>query len=267
MATKKNAAATETESGALAVIDQQDQALAALGITADDNRGKEGIGAADVKPYFLKIAQKMSDELEPSHRNYMDDLRANDLFITRGDGPGEIVGKTADVIIVALRKHAIQFANAEKGIAFEKNVPFNDPRTNFGKDGSKPVATQYYDFAALVLPSLQPVVLSMKATNLDTAKSLNGALTDRRVVKGPTFAYAFSLGVRPETRTIEGKNVTFGVFDILNLKNPRVVTPEQFKIAERAYQSATEFLSKADHAVVEGEVYGGDEREPGSDDM
>jgi hypothetical protein len=260
-----SAAVAET-SGVPAVIDPRDEALAALGIGADDHRGKEGIGAGDVKPFFLKIAQKMSDELEPSHRNYMDDLRANMLFVTRGDGPGEIIGNQAEVIIVALRKHAIQFANAEKGIAFEKNVPFNDPRTQFGKDGSKPVATQYYDFAALVLPTLQPVVLSMKATNLDTAKSLNGALTDRRVVKGPTFAYAFTVGTRPETRTIEGKNVTFGVFDILNLKNPRVVTPEQFKIAERAYATATEFLSKADHSVVEGEVFG-EEREPGSDDM
>jgi hypothetical protein len=250
----------KTEQTALAVVDEQNAALAALGIDVNDRRGKENIGADDVKPSFLKIAQKMSDELEPSHAKYLEDLRANQLFNTE---TGEIYGSTVEIIVIALRKHAIQFEDAERGLTFERNVPWNDPRCEFGKDGEKPQAIRYYDFATLVLPKLEPVITSMKVTNIDTAKALNGRLMK---LAGPTFAYKFTLGVRTETRNVKGKDVTFGVFDVLDLKNPKVVTPEQFKIAQKAYESATAYLEKADHSVVDGEVFGGD-REPGSDDM
>jgi hypothetical protein len=231
----------------LATQNANAQALAALGINADDRRGKENIGAEDIKPAFVKIAQKMSDELEPSHKNYMDDLRANQLFNTE---TGQIYGASVELIPIALRKHAIQFEDAERGLTFEKNVPWNDPRCEFSKDGEKPKAIRYYDFAVLVLPALEPAILSMKVTNIDEAKAWNGRI---KKLAGPSFAYKWKVGVRPETRTVKGQNVTYGVFEI-DLRNPVVVTPEQFKAAGEAHKSATGFLEKADHAVVDGEV-------------
>jgi hypothetical protein len=261
MAKQKNEGLAVQEKAGVPVLSDQDQALAALGIDPKDRRGKENIGADDIKPMILKIAQKMSDELEPSHKNYMSDLRANTLFVTDGDGPGEIIGATVNVIVLALRKYAVQFEDTKRGLTFERNVPWNDPRCEFEKNGEKPKATRYYDFAVIMLPSLKPAILRMKTTNINGAKALNGRLVK---LTGPTFAYAFTVGTRPETRTVEGKSVTFGLFDFPNLKEPAVVTPEQFKIASKAYESASAVLEKAGD-VIDAEVYG-EGREPGSDD-
>jgi hypothetical protein len=261
---KKNEELVPVAPAALATTD--DAALALLGINPNDQRGKENISNEDVKPTILKIAQKMSDELEESHRNYMPDLKPNMLFITDGSGPGKIVGKQIDVIVIALRKYAVQHPDEKRGImTLERDVRWNDPRCSFGPNGEKPIATRYYDFAVLIPfeGTLKLVTLRMKTTNIDAAKALNGVLIDRSIVKGPTFAYRFGLTVRPEKRTVEGKEVTFGVFDYLNLKNPAVVTPAEFKVAEKAYAAATEYLKKAGD-VIEGDIF---EREPGSDDM
>jgi hypothetical protein len=230
----------------LAKINQQNAALAALGIEQGDRRGKENITAADQLPSFIKIAQKMSDELEPSHKNYIEALRANQLFNSR---TGEIYGASVEIIPVAVRKHAIQFEDQERGLTFERNVAWNDPRCEFGKDGEKPRAVRFYDFAVIVLPSLKPAILSCKVTNIESAKEFNGALAD---LPGPAFAFAFKVGVRPETRTVKGKEVTYGVFEI-GVKSPRVVTPGEFAVAAEAYKGAVGFLEKAEH-VVDGEV-------------
>jgi hypothetical protein len=112
-------------------------------------------------------------------------------------------------ILRADKPRFIQFRPREEGGGVvDMNVPANDPRTQFGANGEKPVATKFYDFLVMVLPledSNNPMdnvmALSFKSTGLKVAKRLNSLLSMR---EGDLYeaVYTVSTGIEKNQKGI-----------------------------------------------------------------
>ncbi len=231
---KQSVAASES----LAVRDTSTEALAvAAGFDKTDTRGKEGIGSNDVTLPFLAITQKTSKQIDPSESKYIEGLKFLDLFnsITNepyGQGPVEFIP-------IVLKKHAIEFLSFDSGGGIkDRDVPWEDDRCQFNGE-EKPQATRFYDWAVLLLPSLELVVLSFKSTNIGVAKQFQQLIQLRQ---GPAFAGKYSV------KSALGKNNfgTFGKFAITPAGKP---TDEQVAYAQEVYESL-----KTKNIVVEHEA-------------
>lgn len=149
--------------------------------------GNEGIGSDDVLMPRLGLAQKMSPEIDPTNKErYIEGLQFTDLFnsLTKknyGKGP---------LYFVLLRRDNprwIEFNPLDQGGGIkDRNVKFGDPRTAYGLNGEKPLATMFYDYIALILNDLnlseplQNVIgLSFKSSGIRAAKGLNYLINQR----------------------------------------------------------------------------------------
>jgi hypothetical protein len=182
--------------------------------------GSEHIERDDMLLPRLALAQKISYELESSHEKFIDGLKEGELFNTvskniYGSGPIEFV------IIRADRPRFVEFhPRASGGGIKDIDVPANDPRTQFtkGPNGETvpPVATKFYDFIVLLLPSTPGVTepemigLSFKSTGLKTARLLNTLVQQRG--KRPIYAGKYVIGVS------KAKNAK-GIYHVYTVKN------------------------------------------------
>lgn len=205
MSTRKNAAPPAEA----ALEKRQTTALARPSfIQEGDTRGTENIGADDVKPPALKIAQSGSPEIKRHEaEKYIDGLREGELFnsTTReiyGEGPVRLI------FVNQLGHRHVEFEPGNTGVVLDFNVPDGDPRTLFTagvKDGKpvriKPVATKFYDYLVLVIPGEgendlgELMTLSLKSTQLKKAVRLNTLLKGSKV---PSFAHLFEATPVPE---------------------------------------------------------------------
>ena len=148
--------------------------------------GTEGITQDDILVPRIGVAQKMSPEIDPTSPKMIENLKFMDLFNSLskqvyGQGP---------IHFVILRRYDprwVEFIPLEEGGGIkDRNVPADDPRTAFGPDGEKPIATMFYDFLVLILNGLDPsspvenvAALSLKSSGIKAAKHLNMLITQR----------------------------------------------------------------------------------------
>lgn len=173
----------------------------------------------------LALAQKISHELEESHEKFMPDLKEGQLFNTvtqkiYGSGPIEFV------IIRADKPRFVEFhpRSAGGGIK-DMNVPANDPRCQFTRgpagESVPPIATKFYDFIVLLLPStpgvpeLEMIGLSFKSTGLKAARLLNTFITQRG--ERPLYSGKYELGVNV------AKNAK-GIYKVYTVKNSSIAS-------------------------------------------
>ena len=243
----------QPEGQALTVVRNVPEALQVFeGADANDNRGKETIESSDVTLPFLAIAQKTSPQIESGHAKQIEGLAFLQMFnslTSENYGQGPI-----QFIPIALKKHAIEFNPYDSGGGIkDRNVPWDDERCEF-HDDEKPIATRFYDWAVLVVPSMELIVLSMKSTNISVAKQFQQIVQLR---KGPAFAGKYIL----TTVKDEKNGKTFGKFRIVPAGKP---TEEEYGFAEVIWQGFQGRNFTTDHeaaAAAEGEG-----REPGDDD-
>lgn len=228
-------------------------ALARPSYIADgDARGTEHLTKDDLQMPRLAVAQKTSHELEPDHPRYIDGLKFLDLFNSltgeiHGRGPLEFVVVRADP------PRYIEFNPLEQGGGVKDfNVPPNDPRTQFTTDADgksvPPVATKFYDFIVLMLPSLEPIALSFKSSGLKAAKQLN---TYMKLRGGPIFAGKYVL-------TSAMASNAKGAYAVYQIKPAGFVDEQTYHAAEAAFGS---FRDRA-ITVDRGEAHE-DEAQPG----
>lgn len=152
----------------------------------DGHLGTEGITQDDILIPRIGLAQKTSNEIDPTHAKYIEGLKFMDLF----NSMSKKVYGTGPLYFVILRRYDprwVEFNPLEEGGGIkDRNVPAGDPRTEFGENGEKPVATMFYDFLVLVLNDLDPtspvenvVALSLKSSGIKAAKHLNMLITQR----------------------------------------------------------------------------------------
>lgn len=204
--------------GAMAVTDGYDRM---------DRRGKGDMSQGDLKIPRIALAQRTSKQLESGSDVYIEGLELFQMFNTLtmenyGNGPVEFV-------VVRRSKKAMQF-DADLNIV-DRDVPMSDRRLQW-TDGPKgpgsvaPIATLFQEYLILLLPSLEPVMLSMKRTQLSVATKLNSLLEYR---PGPSWAGRYKL---TSTSKAHGK-FTSGQYVV----SPAGATPpEVAEIAENWFE-------------------------------
>jgi hypothetical protein len=220
----------ELEAGKQSLVKRADQSLAVPDAEAGNRAGLDHLQQSDLKMPRLALAQKMSHEVDPDDPRYIDGLRVGDLFndLTQMvyDQPLEFTVVRADA------PHWIEFLpRTEGGGVKDMDVPEGDPRTLFTKDANgrsiPPVATKFYDFVVMLLPSQEVVSLSLKSTGIPVAKQLNALMVMRNA---PCYSgkYALTSG--------EGKNAK-GVFKVYRVKNAGKTNDEDRAVAAQMYQN------------------------------
>jgi hypothetical protein len=123
------------------------------------------------------------------------------------------------------------------------NVQPNDPRTQFGADGSKPLATKFMEYIALLVETREPIAISFKGSGIRVAKQLNGMI--RMAVTGgdaPLFAFRYIL--TPSIQKDAKSGGTYAIFSVKyagdGWKNSFVTDPELYRNAAETYESIKE---------------------------
>jgi hypothetical protein len=168
----------------------------------NDRRGKENIGKADIIFPRLALAQRTSPQIDPDKDERIEGLQLYQMFNTLtqenyGNGPIEFT-------VVSFRKFAIEFD--EDGKVIDRNVPitecrlpsgrigYTDERLNFGEDTRgrmiKPTATLFYEFLIIVDDTLETLLLTMKGTQVKTAKMLVSMMQGK---PGAVWLYRYRL--------------------------------------------------------------------------
>lgn len=174
------------ETKAVTVVTPMQTALAvADGMDVNDTRGKAEMDQADLKLPRIAIAQKTSDEIDPSKpAKFIKGLTLFQMFNTLtkeiyGNGP-------VNFCVIRQTKKAMEFDKDNKVVRF--NVPLRvngkpNPELDFteGPNGTRlpPKATLFYEYLVL-LENGDLAMLSLKKTQVSTAKDLNSLLTLRR---------------------------------------------------------------------------------------
>lgn len=159
-------------------------------IPVGDQAGTEHLTREDIQMPRMGLAQQMSPEIADGDPKYIDGLRFGHLF---NNLTGQVYG-TGPLDFTVVRADPprwVEFIPREEGGGVrDPNVPYGDPRTQFGEAGTPPIATKFYDFVVMLLPSRELIALSFKSTGLKVAKQLNGLMAMRNA---PIYAGKYLL--------------------------------------------------------------------------
>ena len=193
---------------------------------AGDTRGTENIDSSDVRLAFIAIAQKTSKAIDPTETGkFIEGLKFLDMYNSEtreiyGQGPIKFLP------IVLRKRAALLKENGTLGEA----VDWNDPRVTWegAKDAGhdKPEGQQIYDWAVLLLPSYELVVISFRSKSFSAGKSLNGFVKMRK----PSFAGQYELLVEAD----KNDKGSFGKFAVRPAGKP---TNDQFDYASDVYNT------------------------------
>lgn len=234
-----------------AVVDQQSQDLDTIPEwMARDGKGTEDIEREDIQMPRLAIAQGLSPEVNEEKPQYIDGLKLGHMFNTLtqamyGRGPMEFI------IIRRYPPRWVEFApRDEGGGVVDLNVPPDDPRTQFRKDPETheslpPVATKFYDYVIMLLPSREVIALSMKGKMLKQARALN-AMVKLKTVR--------IYGAKYSLQSISESNAK-GTYYVFQFKATGLVRDQQLYLqCEQAHEALEQKTINI-------------QREPGDDDM
>ena len=187
--------------------------------------GNEGIGRNDIAMPRIGLAQKMSPEIDPTSPRVVPGLTFTGLFhsLTK-----QVLPQPLHFVI--LRRDDprwIEWIPRDEGGGIrDKDVRANDPRTKFGPDGEKPIATEYHDFIVLMLTGLDAgdpldsiVALSLKSSGIKAAKHLNFLIS----LRGPKL---ICKGVYTLTTGHETDKKTQGVYATYKFANAGWLKPD-----------------------------------------
>lgn len=170
--------------------------------------GMEHLTKDDILMPRIGLAQQMSPELVEGDAKYIDGLKIGNLFNTVTK---QIYGNTLLFTVIRMDPpRYVEFIPREAGGGIkDPNVPANDPRTQWGANGEKPLATKFYDFLVMLQPSREIVALSFKSTGIKAARQLNGLVAARNRVM---FAGVFKI-VTKMTQNTKGR---FAIYEMGN---------------------------------------------------
>lgn len=183
-------------------------------LKVDDTRGTDHIERDDLQMPRVGLAQGLSPELIEGDMKYIPELKLGDMF---NNLTGQIYGRgpMEFTIVKADKPRGIEFIPLKEGGGVRDfNVPLTDPRMQFGPPtedfptGSKPIATKFYDYIIMLIPSMEVVALSFKSTGLKTAKRLNAFMKMKRA---PSFAGKYTLTSIVENK---GPSMVYGSYQV-----------------------------------------------------
>lgn len=196
-----------------------------------DHRGTEHLEKGDLQLPRLRLAQALSPQVTEGQAKYIDGLKAIDMF---NDLTGQIYGRgpLQFAVIRADKPRGIQFAPRETGGGIlDMDVPLNDPRMEFTADSEgkpvKPLATKFYDYVIMLLPSREVVAFSCASSAIKVAKNLNALMKLRNA---PCFAGKYTVASGSETNSK-------GTFSVYHVKNAGWLSEEEMLYAETLFES------------------------------
>jgi hypothetical protein len=164
------------------------------GLAKGDEGGMDAITSQDIKLAFLAIAQKTSKVLDRSEGKYIAGLEFGEMYNSE---TSEIYGAGPIEFLPVLMKKRARLLG-DNGLLGDE-IPWDDPRGippwepgSPYKDVEECEAVRIYDWAIVLLPSLDQIVLSFKSTSFTAGKSLNSILDKYR-----KMARAAGKGFRP----------------------------------------------------------------------
>lgn len=205
-------------------------ALARPSFIPEDRAGTDHITKDDIKFPRLALAQKTSDQLDPTKAAYIEGLKLGDMYNSL---TGEIWGRGPYdfTVIMATPPRGIEFIPLEQGGGVKDfNVPLDDKRMAFGPNGEKPIATKFYDFIIMRLSDHELIGLSLKSTGLKVAKDLNGYMSTRKP-PAPSYAGAYVITSGTDTKN----NFTFAIYKVTNAGY--IQDENTYKIAKAFHES------------------------------
>lgn len=186
----------------------------------------------------LCVAQALSPEVQKGDPKRIDGLEVGQMFsnvlqTNFGEGPLEVV------VVRREQPRAIEFwpRNSQEGQGvkdpavpyYGKRDPRNDPRTEFGASGEKPVATVFHEYVAFVLATREPIVLSFKSTSTSAATRLNTLLS---VNAGKPYARTYRISA------VQQRN-DFGPFFVFRVEQGRLIDKDTYEYAKSLRESLT----------------------------
>jgi hypothetical protein len=247
---KNDAIATRDANTQVAVYDP--------GLAADDIAGVDNITASDTKLPFLAIAQKTSKAIDRSEGKYIEGLEFGEMYNSE---TREVYG-IGPITIIPVRMSKRAHLKKENGTNGER-VAWDDARVTWegarAANLKKPEGVRIYDWAAILTPSMERVMISFSSTSFGAGQSLN-SIIDKHV----QLAKMAKKGFRPYQLRLElsvfiDKNDagSFGKFLVTLSGTP--VTAEEFAFANAWYEAIKdkELTGVGDEEggdAIEGEV-------------
>lgn len=209
-------------------------------------KGTEHFTKDDLQLPRIGLAQGQSPQLNPEKPEYIKGLVLGDAFNNATNqvynrGPWEVA------IIRADKPRWVEFIPRDEGGGIkDPNVPYDDPRTQWGPNGEKPKATKYYDYIVVFVESKELIALSLKSTGIRVAKKLNTLIAARGPI--PLFMGKYQL------RAVMAKGKGGGDYATFQVSNAGHITDEP-----TLHHLAEQFdVMKNKQVVID--------REPGEDD-
>lgn len=175
--------------------------------------GTEHITRDDLTMPRIAIGQGLSHEMLEDDPAFIEGLKLGHMF---NNISGQIYGKgPLDFCIVrADPPRGMEFVPLKEGGGVRDfDVALDDPRmdftTNAEGERKKPIATKFYDFLIVLLPSKEMVALSFKSTGLKVAKKLNSFIKFR---EADLFMGKYRLSSETKTNAAG----TWGVYVVKN---------------------------------------------------
>lgn len=253
---KKNEVAIVDNSIALAIAEE-------FGVT-----GAEHLDPTDIKPPFLRLAQKINPELDPGNAKYIEGLKAGEFY---SPSTSQVLGNQVKAILATSIKNYVEWKPREDGggvagvHAIDSGMQLQATQTGsklFMPNGNELKETNNLFLYLHVDGAWSPYILPASSTMLTPARNLLTALSTRAVtgtdglpVKLPYFSATLSLGAVPQSNK-------FGTFynikvDVTGEPVPvelmRLIAQEVKKINAAHYQkkvNLTETHYKAEDTSV-----------------
>ena len=169
-------------------------------IDVTDTTGKDSFEVEDLILPRILIAQKLSPQVDSDSESYIDGLKLGNIFNSvtgkifrvkkKLDGQVKYLNKLNFIVIRAMKPRYAIFDKDGKQLVYD--VGPKDKRAQWGPGNKKPIAQKTFDYLIYVLQTKELAILTMKVTNVNTARKLNTSLT---AAKGPIYSTYYDLTV------------------------------------------------------------------------
>jgi hypothetical protein len=216
-------------------------------------RGLEQVTSAEMVLPRLALCQNTSPQRDRTNPKYIPGLQEGTFFnsLTKG-----IYGEKLTVMPLFFRKSRIYWKDINEGGGIICRAPHgNDCQLNdgkaclhsaWGKDGTPPLCTEFYNYACLIYPTNEPIVVSLKVTGIKAGKEWNSMM---RLRGSDPFSGLYDVMAVP-ARNATGQ--TYYTYQIVNSpEEGGWVTKDQFVYNEKQYVVLSKQLDEGDVKVDE----------------
>ncbi len=216
-------------------------------------RGLEEVGADEMVLPRLTLTQNTTKQRDRNDPKYIPGLEEGQFFnsLTK-----QIYGNKIIVMPLFFNKSRIYFKDINQGGGIICRAPHGNDcqlnngkaclHSNWGPEGQPPACTEFYNYACLIYPTNEPIIVSLKVTGLKAGKEWNSLMRFRGA---DPFAGIYEL------KSVPARNGTGQNYYTYAIANSEVehgwVNKEQFEFNEKQYNMLRSQLASGEATVDE----------------